>query len=211
VVPFVRVTRDKRGYEHIALMQGSSKRGRPAKPRTLYVFRTPPGVKLGREPFDQSVRCLIEEQNPGVVFDWKALSHIVPPPPDAEYWREKRRAEKAAKQARRAEERQDVSREPVADADGSPEDEGATALASQAEVAAEGVAESGDDAEPEDSPQPQVKEGVAAGGSPAPGQPEGQRRRRRRRGGRGRATHQTATAAANQPDPSKVTQDPSKE
>lgn len=179
-------------------MHGSSRRGRPAKPRTLYVFRTPPGVKLGREPFDQSVRGLIEEQNPGVFFDWKALSHIVPPPPDAEYWREKRRVEKAARQARHAEEREDVSAARRSEAETSP-----------AEVAAEGNAESGDDEVKGDSQVPEV-DGVLAGGPQAPGRPEG-RRRRRRRGGRGRRTHQPPSAAPDQSDASKIAQDPSKE
>jgi hypothetical protein len=58
-------------------------------------------VKIGREPFDASIRRDLEAQNPGVVFDWAKLSIIPIPAPDVEYWRERRRAEKAAKQARR--------------------------------------------------------------------------------------------------------------
>src|SRR5436190_15445177 len=84
-------------------MHAYGRRGKPSKPRILYWFRTPPGVKVGREPFDESVRRTLEAQNPGVVFDWKKLSVIPQAPVDIEYWREKRRAERAAKQSRRAE------------------------------------------------------------------------------------------------------------
>jgi hypothetical protein len=61
-------------------------------------------VKVGREPFDESVRQTLEAQHPDVQFDWTKLSNIPVPAVDVEYWRERRRAEKAAKQARRAEE-----------------------------------------------------------------------------------------------------------
>ena len=106
-MPFVRVSRDKRGYEQISLIHASSRRGKPSKPRVLYVFRTPPGLKLGREPFDESIRREIEAQHPDVQFDWVKLSKIPVPSPDVEYWRERRRAEKAAKQARREADRED--------------------------------------------------------------------------------------------------------
>jgi len=69
----------------------------------LYWFRTPPGVKVGREPFDEAVRRSLEAQHPGIEFDWKKLSDIPVAPPDVEHWRERRRVERAAKQARRGE------------------------------------------------------------------------------------------------------------
>jgi hypothetical protein len=99
-VPFVRVSRDKRGYEHIYLFDTPARRAGHA--RVLYWYRTPPDVKVGREPFDADVRRRLEEQNPGVHFDWDRLSVIPAPPPDVEHWRERRRLERAAKQARRA-------------------------------------------------------------------------------------------------------------
>jgi hypothetical protein len=102
-VPFVRVSRDRRGYEHIYLFEVSSRR--PSRPRILYWFRTPPGVRVGREPFDEPVRRALEAQNPGVTFDWKKLaSDTLQPPPDVENWRERRRAEREAKRARRGDE-----------------------------------------------------------------------------------------------------------
>jgi hypothetical protein len=102
-VPFVRVSRDKRGYQHIYLFEVSSRR--PSRPRILYWFRTPPGVRVGREPFDEPVRRVLEAQNPGVTFDWKKLvSDTLQPAPDVENWRERRRAEREAKRARRGDE-----------------------------------------------------------------------------------------------------------
>jgi hypothetical protein len=102
-VPFVRVSRDKRGYEHIYLLEVSSRR--PSRPRILYWFRTPPGVRVGREPFDEPVRRALEAQNPDVTFDWKKLaSDTLQPAPDVESWRERRRAEREAKRARTGDE-----------------------------------------------------------------------------------------------------------
>jgi hypothetical protein len=170
-VPFVSVSRDKRGYEQISLMHVSARRGRPSKPRVLYVFRTPPGVKIGREPFDETIQRELEAQNPGIVFDWKKLSDIPVPAPDVEYWRERRKADKAAKIARRAEEQADaaVSEDPsgvvtLGEDDPSEHDEGDETV--QAGPANEAVAP-----------------GSLAG---PPGQRRGRRRggRRRHRGGR---------------------------
>jgi hypothetical protein len=104
-VPFVRVSRDKRGYEHIYLVHAATRRGKPARPRILYWYRTPPGVIVGREPFDPAVRRALEAQNPDVTFDWDKLVQMTAAPPDVEPWRERRRVEREAKQARMAEER----------------------------------------------------------------------------------------------------------
>jgi hypothetical protein len=70
----------------------------------LYWFRTPPGVRVGRLPFDADVQRAIEAQNPGITFDWKRLlaTPIPPPSVDVERWRERRRVERAEKAARRA-------------------------------------------------------------------------------------------------------------
>ena len=68
---FVRVSRDRRGYEHIYLIDATARRGKASRPRVLYWFRTPPGVMVGREPFDESVRRTLEAQYPDVTFDWE--------------------------------------------------------------------------------------------------------------------------------------------
>ena len=68
---FLRFSRDKRGYEHFYLVQPTTNRRGKTRARILYWFRTPPGVRVGRLPFDADVQRTIEAQNPGVTFDWK--------------------------------------------------------------------------------------------------------------------------------------------
>src|SRR5439155_25171519 len=102
-MPFLRFSRDKRGYENFYIVHSTNRRGK-SRPRILYWFRTPPHVKVGRVPFDDAVRRTIEEQNPGVAFDWKTLMATpIPPPVEPERWRERRRVERVAKEAARAE------------------------------------------------------------------------------------------------------------
>jgi hypothetical protein len=97
---FLRFTRDKRGYEHFSLVQPSSHRSKsPA--RVLYWFRTPPNVKVGREPFDERIRRELEAQNPDVTFDWRKILETPIPSADADMWRERRRAARAARAAKR--------------------------------------------------------------------------------------------------------------
>jgi RNA-binding protein YhbY len=71
-VPFLRVLRDKRGYETTYLMHWFRDGGRQ-RSKILYVFRTPPGVKVGRDPIDPAVIEEIEAQHPDIEFDWRAL------------------------------------------------------------------------------------------------------------------------------------------
>jgi hypothetical protein len=102
-VAFLKFSRDKRGYEHFYLLQPSH-RGK-SRPRLLYWFRTPPGVKIGRSPFEPDVRRALEAQNPDVVFDWESIVHTpIPPPAEAERWRERRRVERAFRAAEQSEE-----------------------------------------------------------------------------------------------------------
>ena len=113
----LRFTRDKRGYEHFYLVQPSQRRDKSGS-RVLYWFRTPPNVKVGREPFDEAVRRELEAQNPDIVFDWRRILETPIPSADAEKWRERRRVEKAARLARRA-----VVQEAPAEPDGDDSDE----------------------------------------------------------------------------------------
>ena len=71
-MPFLRVIRDKRGYETTYLIHWY-REGARQHSRILYVFRTPGGVRVGREPFDSEVLRDIEAQHPAITFDWKAV------------------------------------------------------------------------------------------------------------------------------------------
>lgn len=107
---FLRFTRDTRGYEHFHLVQQTTNRRGKVRPRLLYWFRTPPNVKVGRQPFDEAVRRALEAQNPDIHFDWQAIIDTpIPPPVETERWREKRRFERAARQAAAEETREAVS------------------------------------------------------------------------------------------------------
>jgi len=70
-VPFLRFHRDKRGYENTVVAHSDRRKGRPT--RILYLFRTPPGVKVGRAALDEDAIRLIEAHNPDVEFDWPRI------------------------------------------------------------------------------------------------------------------------------------------
>jgi hypothetical protein len=78
-LPFLRYTRDKRGYETTALVHASRRHGR-ARQRILYWFRTPPGVKVGRPALDEEAIRWIEEHNPEIQFNWPKILEAQPPP-----------------------------------------------------------------------------------------------------------------------------------
>jgi hypothetical protein len=69
-VPFLRLTRDRRGFENTFLMHAD----RPGeKARLLYWYRTAPGILLGRPALDEDAIRAIEEQHPDIDFDWPAI------------------------------------------------------------------------------------------------------------------------------------------
>ena len=69
-MPFLRLTRDRRGFENTFLMHAN----RPGdRPRLLYWYRTAPGIALGRSPLDEDAIRTIEEQHPDIDFDWPAI------------------------------------------------------------------------------------------------------------------------------------------
>lgn len=70
-MPYLRFTRDRRGYEHTYLLHDAVP---GAPPTLLYYFRTAPGVRLGRPAFDEDAIRLIEERHPDLDFDW---THIL--------------------------------------------------------------------------------------------------------------------------------------
>jgi hypothetical protein len=122
-VPFLKFSRDRRGYEHFSLVESVSGRRGKARERVLYWFRTPPNVKVGREPFDDHVMHALEAQYPSMRFDWAALRNTPIPSVEPEYWRERRRADRAARRAQDEEEEatatatgdRSIPEQPVAD------------------------------------------------------------------------------------------------
>ena len=71
-MPFLRVIRDKRGYETTYLMHWFQDGGRQ-RSRILYAFRSPSGTRVGRDALDPGLMRQLEIQNPGIAFDWKAV------------------------------------------------------------------------------------------------------------------------------------------
>src|SRR3954470_8126298 len=96
---FLRFSRDKRGYEHFYLVQPTTNRRGKVRTRILYWFRTPPNVKVGRQPFDEALRRSLEAQNPGVAFDWQQIVETPIPSADSEKWRERRGQERVGRGA----------------------------------------------------------------------------------------------------------------
>jgi hypothetical protein len=179
-VAFLRFSRDKRGVENYYLVHSTTNRRGKVRPRVLYWYRSPPDVKVGREPFDPDARRALEAQNPDVIFDWRAIVETPIPSADVDKWRERRRAERAAKHA--------AAQEESAEAEAEAEVPSAETDTETPAVAAAVVVASG--AEPQ-SAEPQSA--VAPAGGDA-----NRKRRRRRRGGRGG----TAPAASTPPTPS---------
>jgi hypothetical protein len=71
-VPFLRVLRDRRGYETTYLMDWF-REGPRQRSRLLYVFRTPGGVRVGRSPLDPETLQQIESRYPDIAFDWGSV------------------------------------------------------------------------------------------------------------------------------------------
>jgi hypothetical protein len=204
-LPVVRFSRDRHGYEHTYLVDITTRGGKSFS-RLLYWFRTPPGVKVGREPFDPATRRALESQYPSIAFDWPAIMSTSMPAPTID-WRSRRRADRAAKAAlkaadaledlasgdERAGESSVVEEEESARSDRfdvEPADEGAPqfpelesgSVVDESRSEPEFWSEPGSGNEPAES-QSDVES--AAGTTPSPGAERRHRsRRRRRRGGR---------------------------
>lgn len=72
-MPFIRYTRDKRGYETTFVMHGYRPAQGPQRTRVLYLFRAPSHVRMGRRPLDEEAREALEHTHPDLSFDWSAL------------------------------------------------------------------------------------------------------------------------------------------
>jgi hypothetical protein len=72
-VPFLRLSRDQRGYETTILLHAAHPGGRP---RVLYWYRSAPGVRVGRPALDEDAIRTIEEQHPDIEFDWPHILEV---------------------------------------------------------------------------------------------------------------------------------------
>jgi hypothetical protein len=97
-VPFLKITRDRRGYEYFCLVHTFPSPYGKTRPTTLYWFRSPPNLKVGRQPLDEEVMRALEAKHPDIAFDWEGLRKTPLPPPSPEFWRERRRADKAMRE-----------------------------------------------------------------------------------------------------------------
>ena len=117
-MPFLRLTRDRRGFEHTFLLHADAP-GLP--PRVLYWYRTAPGVLIGRPALDEEAIRAIEEQHPHIEFDWPAilaLREAMPPEEEAEAAplpRSRRPGRREAARPPRAQERPPVAEVVVED------------------------------------------------------------------------------------------------
>ena len=214
-MPFLRFSRDKRGYENIYLVHTQNRRGKPSRPRVLYWYRTPPGIKVGRPPFDEEARRRLEAQNPEVTFDWPTIiATPMPPPAEHEQWRERRRAERAAKQAQRAEEAEEPSERATA-SEQQPDATDLDELVAGDELASLPLLGHEPETAALDAPQdltspssvesptetPPDPSQVTASQSPGDQLHDPAARRRRRRGGRRRRGRRQQDLPASQPTP----------
>ena len=76
-MPYLRFSRDERGYEHTYVLHGLRTGSRP---RLLYWFRTPPNVNIGRLPLDEDAIRAIEDANTDLAFDWARMLKVKPQP-----------------------------------------------------------------------------------------------------------------------------------
>ena len=106
-MPFLRFSRDKRGYENTYLCHTFRGGGQP-RLRVLYWFRTPPDVKVGRLALDPGAIRAIEESNPDLKFEWDKILKVKPPPPPPDYGRDGREARRGR---RRRDSDADVARD----------------------------------------------------------------------------------------------------
>lgn len=177
-MPFLKFSRDRRGYEHFYVVEAVSGRRGKTRERVLDRFCTPPNVKVGREPFDDHVMHALEAQYPGMRFDWAALRNTPIPAVEPEDRRERRLADRAARRAQGEEE----ATETAAGDRSTPEQPAADSP--RPDVADLAIP----DAAPAAASDGSVRAGPGAMNEPGAGDSAGQqqRHRRRRRGQRQR-------------------------
>jgi len=148
-MPFLRFSRDNRGYESTYLCH-TFRRGGRQELRVLYWFRTPPEVKVGRLALDSVAIRAIEESNPDLKFDWAKILEVKAPPPPPDYGRD------GSERRRRGRSRGAASAPPASDAGTapvpSPPPEPAEAVGTEAAVSESDAASDS----PIDTPAPAI-------------------------------------------------------
>ena len=76
-MPYLRYSRNKKGYENTYVLHASRTGGRP---EVLYLFRTPPNIKVGRGALDSEALSAIESAHPELNFDWGKMRRDRPKP-----------------------------------------------------------------------------------------------------------------------------------
>lgn len=72
-MPFLRLSRDQRGYETTFLLHAAHY---GESPRVLYWYRSAPGVRVGRPALDEDAIRTIEDQHPDIEFDWAQILEV---------------------------------------------------------------------------------------------------------------------------------------
>ena len=164
-MPFLRFSRDKRGYANTYLCH-TFRQGGVVRMRVLYWFRTPPDIEVGRPALDAGAIRDIEASNPDLTFDWDEILKAQPPPVPQE--RPGERRERRPRRRGRA----------AAAGDGTPAEAAGAGEPPSPRASSGGAVDT-----------PPGGAGPGAGDPAAepdePDAPSGARRRRRRRRGRG--------------------------
>ena len=76
-MPFIRYSRDKRGYETTVVLHAYRPGQGAQRSRVLYMFRSPSNLKVGRRALDEEVTQALEHTHPDLAFDWQALQREI--------------------------------------------------------------------------------------------------------------------------------------
>ena len=196
-MPFLRFSRDKRGYANTYLCHTFREDG-IVRMRVLYWFRSPPDIAVGRPALDAEAVRDIEASNPDLTFDWEEILKAKPPaaPPDrGDHERRERRSRRRGRGASTG-----SGRAPAAGAETQERSPPAPAAAPDASDASPAGPGTGAEGPP----------GADTGTADAPAGRPGRRRRRRGRrgGGAGDERSAPAPAAAAQTPPVESDADP---
>ena len=196
-MPFLRFSRDKRGYANTYLCHSFRKDG-IVRMRVLYWFRTPPDIAVGRPALDAAAIRDIEASNPDLTFDWEEILKAKPSPAPPDRGGQDRMERRSRRRGRGA----------SAGSGGAPAGEAGTRGRPPPEPAAGGQASDAASAESEAGAEgpPGAHDGTT--GAPA-ARPARRRRRRRRRGGSSGDERSAPTPVAGAPSsPAEPDSDP---